>query len=114
MTRKLTEAGIQKAGSVGEETFALHCKAHRLEPEREYKFHPTRRWRFDFAWPEKKLAVEIEGGTWQIGRHQRAGGFSADCEKYNQAALLGWRTLRFTTAMVTEGTAIDAVLEIMK
>lgn len=99
--------------SIGEETFALHCKAFRLDPVRELTFHPKRKWRFDFAWPDKKIAVEVEGGTWQIGRHQRASGFAADCEKYNAAAVLGWRVLRFTTEMIVSGAAIDEVRAIL-
>jgi very-short-patch-repair endonuclease len=55
------------------------------------------------------LAVEVEGGSWIHGRHVRAKGFEADCEKYNTAVLLGWRILRFTTAMVESGLAISAV-----
>jgi very-short-patch-repair endonuclease len=58
---------------------------------REYAFHPTRRWRFDFASPLLKVAVEIEGR----GRHQTVAGVRADCEKYNSAAALGWRVFRF-------------------
>jgi hypothetical protein len=65
-------------------------------PEREYKFHHTRKWRFDFAFVEKKLAVEIEGGIYISGRHTRCTGFMKDLEKYNAAALLGWRLLRYT------------------
>ena len=51
-----------KVLSQGEEAFALHCRAEKLEPVREYIFHPKRKWRFDFYFPERKLAVEIEGG----------------------------------------------------
>jgi very-short-patch-repair endonuclease len=58
---------------------------------REYQFHPTRRWRFDFASPSLMVAVEIEGR----GRHQTIAGVRADCEKYNTAAALGWRVFRF-------------------
>jgi len=65
------------------------------EPLREYKFHETRKWRFDFCWPDIKVAVELEGGVFSGGRHTRGMGFVADCEKYNQAALLGWRVFRF-------------------
>uniref|UniRef100_A0A6M3LIE1 DUF559 domain-containing protein n=1 Tax=viral metagenome TaxID=1070528 RepID=A0A6M3LIE1_9ZZZZ len=64
-------------------------------PEIEYKFHPSRKWRIDYAWPGVKLAVEIEGGAWVKGRHNRASGFIKDMEKYNQLILLGWRLLRF-------------------
>lgn len=94
-----------------ERTLAFHLKAHRLpEPLREYRFAPPRNWRFDFAWPEQMLAVEVEGGTWNGGRHTRGDGFERDCTKYNEAALAGWRLLRFTTSMVTDGRAI-AVIE---
>ena len=57
----------------------------------EHRFHPPRLWRFDFAFPAAKLAVEIEGR----GRHQTVVGVRNDCEKYNTALLDGWRVLRF-------------------
>jgi very-short-patch-repair endonuclease len=67
----------------------------------EYKFHPTRRWRFDIAIPELKIAVEYEGvyGKGQ-SRHTSAGGYTGDCDKYNEAVVLGWRVLRFTAKNV--------------
>jgi hypothetical protein len=60
----------------------------------EHRFHPTRKWRFDFAWPIAKVALEVEGGAFTRGRHVRPSGFIADCEKYSEAALLGWTVLR--------------------
>ncbi len=62
---------------------------------REHKFHPTRRWRFDFAIPDRKVAIEIEGGIYTQGRHTRGSGFSKDCEKYNVATVMGWAVLRY-------------------
>ena len=100
---------LPKKLSEGEEAFWLHCKAEGILPHREYVFHPTRKWRFDFAFPPF-IAVEIEG----FGRHQRMGGFSKDMEKYNAAAKLGWRVLRYTTAMAKRGDAITDVLEILR
>ncbi len=94
--------------SPGEEAFALHCRAERLVPEREFYFHPKRQWRFDFAFPANKLAVEVEGGV--NGKHQRIGGFEGDCFKYGEAAVLGWRVIRVTTNMVMSGAAIDMTL----
>ena len=83
--------------------------------KREYRFHPTRRWRFDFAWPDRKIAVEVEGVIWQgSGRHQRAAGYSADCEKYNGALLLGWDVLRVTQKHVADGTALNWLDALMK
>ena len=87
----------------------MHCMAAKLAPVRELHFHPERRWRFDFAFPDKKIAVEIEGGVTNgphKSRHTTVTGFEGDCEKYNEAAILGWRVLRFTTKMVTKGHAI--------
>jgi hypothetical protein len=67
-------------------------------PTREFRFAPPRRWRLDYAWflPGGKLAVEIEGGAWTMGRHVRGKGFLGDMEKYNALAIDGWRLLRYT------------------
>ena len=97
---------IPKAGSAGEELFSLHCRVNGLEPEREFIFS-KRRYRFDFAFPEQKLAVEIEGGIWVNGRHNRASSIEADFEKYALAAILGWRVIRVSTWQVNSGLAID-------
>lgn len=70
--------------------------------ESEFKFHDVRRWRFDFALPSQRIAIEIEGGVWSGGRHSRGAGFTQDCEKYLEAALLGWRVVRLVPAQVTE------------
>lgn len=63
-------------------------------PVAELHFHAARRWRFDYAWPEHRIALEVEGGVWSRGRHTTPAGFLADMEKYNAAAVLGWRVLR--------------------
>lgn len=93
-----------------EETMALHLRADKIDNgmEREYKFHPTRKWRFDFAWPKLKIALEIEGVVWgdAKGRHQTALGIAKDCEKYNEATRMGWDVYRFTGAQVKSGGAI--------
>ena len=68
-----------------------------------------RRWRFDFAWPLKKVALEVEGGTHSGGRHTRGSGFEKDCEKYNEATLQGWRVIRVTGAMVKDGRALQVI-----
>jgi len=62
----------------------------------EYRFHPTRRWRFDYAHPELMIAIEVEGGAFTKGRHTRGKGFIADMDKYNTATIMGWRLLRYT------------------
>ncbi len=67
------------------------------KPEREFRFHPDRKWRFDFAWPRHKTAVEIDGGIFIDGGHNRGMQFAGDAEKNNAAVCLGWRVLKFTT-----------------
>ena len=101
--------------SQAEEILELHIRAAKLpDPVREHKFHPQRRWRFDFAWPDKWLAVEVEGGVWNGGRHTRGKGFTDDCEKYNNAAVLGWMVLRFPVEMVNSGEALKMIEEALK
>ena len=81
----------------------------RIKLVREHKFHPTRKWRFDFAHVPTKTAIEIEGGTWSGGRHTRGSGYSKDCEKYNEAAKLGWCVLRYTAEKIN----YQCVFEVM-
>ena len=100
-----------KSLSTGEELFLLHCKAYSLSPVREFQFAPPRKWTADFCFPDAMLLVEVEGGTWNQGRHNRHAGFSKDLDKYNRAALGGWIVLRFTTDMIVSGEAIDTVRE---
>jgi hypothetical protein len=79
----------------------LFCAEEGLPmPTREYPVAPDRRWRFDYAWPAERVALEVDGGTWIGGRHSRALGFERDCRKLNQAAAAGWRVLRVTPGML--------------
>jgi very-short-patch-repair endonuclease len=106
-TTSLKPSGMQP-GSALEEHLMFQVMASRIQgPVREFKFHPSRRWRSDFAWPDCKLLVEVEGGHWSGGRHTRGSGFDGDCEKYNEAALLGWRVLRVTSTHIKSGEALD-------
>lgn len=63
---------------------------------KEYKFHPTRKWRFDFAIVESKIAIEYEGIMSEKSRHTTITGLTGDCDKYNEAQRLGWKVFRFT------------------
>jgi len=77
--------------------FLALLKRERLPlPVAEFKFHPTRKWRADWAWPEHRVVLEIEGGVYTRGRHVRPTGFLKDIAKYNELAALGWRLLRTT------------------
>jgi len=98
-----------------EATLAFHIRTAGLpEPEREYRFHPVRRWRFDFAYPDKMIAIECEGGTWSGGRHSRGQGFEDDCIKYNTAAIMGWTVLRFTGKLINNWYAISVIEEALE
>lgn len=81
----------------------------RAEMVKEYRFHPTRKWRFDYAIPSHLIALEVEGGVWTGGRHIRASGFLGDMEKYNNAALLGWRVFRTTPNNLYSNKTLDMV-----
>ena len=77
----------------------------KVECVKEFKFHPVRMWRFDYAIPEHKIALEVEGGVFTQGRHIRPKGFLGDMEKYNTATLMGWRVFRTTpNALLTTAT----------
>jgi hypothetical protein len=64
---------------------------------REYKFLHDRRFKFDIAILEHKIAIEFEGGIFKQGRHTRGKGYSNDAKKYNLAVRHQWKLLRYTT-----------------
>lgn len=121
---------VQKAGNAGKEnaltkTFELQMKAYHIVPElQEFKFHPTRRWEFDYAWPSLKVAVEVNGGSSYSShkvirdkkgvvrvvpssRHISPEGYRKDREKVNEAQALGWKVYEFDAEHVRTGFAID-------
>jgi very-short-patch-repair endonuclease len=102
--------------SVAELLLHVQLEQAGIPHTREYRFHPERKWRADFmvgpdfAWPVRgRYLIEIDGGAWTAGRHVRGKGFEADLEKLNAAALLGFRVLRFTPAMVEDGRALTVI-----
>ena len=82
-------------------------------PVREVSFHPHRRWRFDFFYPDEKVACEVEGGVYIQGRHSRGKGFEGDCEKYNEAAAMGITGLRVTAKHIKDGRAIEWLTNVL-
>ena len=80
----------------------------------EYMFHPTRKWRFDFANPEAKIAVECNGGQWTKSGHSSGRGLQRDAEKTNAANALGWTVYTLTTSMLSKREAIGNVAEILR
>jgi len=104
--------------SKAEEDLNIQLRAYENilgEFEREFRFHPVRRWRFDFAFPNIMLSIEVEGITYyggreKLGRHQTAKGIEADLEKYGEAMKLGWTVYRCSQRMVKSCAAIDTIL----
>jgi len=95
--------------------FATLCEIEGIpKPETEYRFHANRKWRMDYAWPAKKVFLEVEGGVFSGGRHTRGKGFVADMEKYNAAAAAGWTLIRCVPDDLKNGKAIQIIKETMK
>jgi hypothetical protein len=84
-----------------------------LTMEKEYKFCDNRGWRFDYCWPSIKVALEFEGGIFMAkSGHTNVAGYNRDTEKYNRAAILGWRVIRVTALNYT--TALSQLNELIK
>ena len=82
-----------------------------VECVREYRFYPSRMWRFAYAIPALRIAIEIDGGIWIQGRHNRASGYIGDMEKFNAAATLGWVVLKFTPQEQYSRKAFDLIAQ---
>jgi very-short-patch-repair endonuclease len=123
---------VKKTRKSAVESFAVECGMLGLEPVREHMFAKEigRKWCFDFAWLDCKVAVEIEGLVVRFtkrqtkggraytvaeagGRHATIEGFKEDCRKYATAALLGWTVLRFEQELVRSGEATKFTLQLL-
>lgn len=106
--------------------FSRVCASyHKVEVVKEYRFHPKRMWRFDYAIPVHKVAIEVEGATFKKttyrdkktgekvtvmgGRHGIGEGYLNDMEKYNTATVMGWKVLRVTPSKLINSATIDLI-----
>lgn len=110
-----------------ESMFALYWRCLNAPPlKREYYFAKPRMWRFDFADPDKMIAIELDGGlrkrifkrkdgtTYEsTGRHNTAEGYESDCEKFFEAARQGWRVFRLTKKMININN-VEKIIEVLK
>lgn len=121
-----------------EATLARQLKGKKIPFQREYRFHPTRRWRYDFYleaedkyadWPEppfgvnllppeeppkRKILVDVQGGLYMRGtrgKHARPAGYRNDAEKMHAAQQMGYQVIYVTADMVTDGTALKMIRE---
>ena len=89
-----------KPGDANKSELLMILKSTGYKVLTEHVFHPTRKWRFDYALPEIKVAVEYQGHSGFVGKgssgHSTIKGLTNDCEKSNAAQSLGWRILSFT------------------
>lgn len=69
--------------------------------EHDGQYIATRRWRYDYALPQVRFAVEIDGGVVQGKGHATLSRFEADCEKLNLLINVhGWQIWRWTPQMI--------------
>ena len=115
MTTRNKKPKMPRPKSIGEETFALHLRSAGIPFEREFRANPDRRWRWDFAfvlpiggW----IVVDIQGGSFVGGGHNRGEGYQKDIDKHNDAYLNNAIPIWFTTKDVTSGRAL-AYMEVI-
>jgi hypothetical protein len=108
-----------------EEDFEYQCRQYGLPPpERQLRFAKAelgRQWRFDFAWREYWLAVEIQGVVVRringqlvtMGDHANVQGLRDQHDKHNAAILLGWSVLQFMPADIRPRRAIEATMRVL-
>jgi len=99
----------------GEEAFLFWCKALKLPiPVRNFRFHTTRKFEIDWAWPALKIGVEIQGGIWVGGAHARPMNIARDMTKHNLLLDAGWRVWHYTPKEVMDGVAIEHIDKILR
>jgi hypothetical protein len=94
--------------------FALHHVGPGKELRKRIAVAGLKDWRFDFAWPDHRLAVEVEGGSWVGGRHTRGVGFREDCHKYHHAMRLGWTVYRCEESLIRCGHAVALIEKLLQ
>lgn len=106
---------MRRAAKVDTSDLVFQLLACKLPtPVAEHRFAPPRRWRFDYAWPERRLALEVQGGLFIQGRHSRGPALLKEHEKLNAAARLGWRVLFTTPTDVRNGKALQLVESVLR
>ena len=89
-----------RAGNAGEAAAALFMMRHGLTPLDVMEQFHIGPFRLDFAFPEQEIGIELQGGTWVNGGHNRGAQMSKDYEKLNSAQACGWKVFQFSTDML--------------
>lgn len=109
----LKRAQAKAARETLESNLAQQLRACRVAHEREFTL-PGRAFRWDFAFPDARLLVEVQGGIWQKGAHSSGAGVTRDCEKAAFAAAHGWRSFGVTGKHIASGKALQMIHEALK
>lgn len=112
--RNSKPALLRRAGVDSEIELTLANRLDRagLPPgEPQYPFVEGRQFRFDRAWPDRMVAVEVQGGIWSQNGHGRGSIIARDCAKLALAAALGWRVLPLTKEMIENGQAVELIAQ---
>ena len=88
---------IPRKKSQLEDPFAQWLSFKNIKFVRQFRPFKERRFSCDFLLSDYNVIIEIEGGQWINGRHQRGTGYKNDIEKYNMITLAGYKILRLTT-----------------
>lgn len=76
----------------------------------QYIFHPTRKWRLDFAFPDIKLGIEIQG----YGKgHASYTSMAADHKKHNAAVEYDWEILYYMSYQLTPDKIKDTIAQVI-
>jgi len=97
-----------------EDTFAFQLDALGIDYVRQYRAIKGRKFAWDFAFPDERLLVEINGGTYTVGAHSTGKGIARDYEKSNLAQLQGWRCLSFDGKAVRSGEAVEVIRQALE
>lgn len=88
------------------EAWEVQLRAVATDYVTEHRFCPGRQFRFDYAWLDLSMAVELDG--WG---HNNVNRYTSDVEKGNLATGLGWRVYHVTTRMVKDHSGIHLVAQ---
>jgi very-short-patch-repair endonuclease len=114
---RTSQAGsrAKRGSNRAEEAFAYWCRALKLPmPQRNFRFHPTRRFEIDWAWPTLKVGIEIQGGIWVGGAHARPMNIVRDMTKHNLLLDFGWRVWHYTPKEVVDGIAAEHLDKVLR
>lgn len=82
----------------------------------EFYFSPERLYRLDYAIPDLKIGIEVNGGVWSKGNsgHSSGTGIMRDYEKSNLAQTLGWKILSVVPSQMDSLEIIALVRRLSK